>query len=157
MKLLMDADCLIKLTKAGLKEEICRRFRVDIPSIVKKEVVDAGKSKGLSNAELVEKNIQNGIIRVTGKKVSAHVKGDRALIEIFKQGQYDVIATDDAKLTRLLKSMSTPYILPGLLIYSLYQTDIINKETALHWLEKLSDLISEDEYSMVKFLLEEKS
>ncbi len=157
MKLLMDADCLIKLTKAGLKEEICRRFGVDIPSIVKKEVVDAGKSKGLSDAELVEKNIQNDIIQVTGKGFSAHVKGDQALIEIFKQGQYDLIATDDAKLTRLLKSMSIPYILPGLLIYSFYQTDIINKGTALHWLEKLSDFISEDEYSMAKFFLEEKS
>lgn len=157
MKILMDADCLIKLTKAGLKEEICKRFGVDIPSIVKKEVVDAGKSKGLSDAELVEKNIRNDIIRVTGKESSTHVKGDQALIEIFKQGQYDLVATDDSKLIRLLKTIGIPYILPGLLIYSLYQTDIINKVTALHWLEKLSDFISEDEYSMGKFLLEEKS
>lgn len=156
MKLLMDADCLIKLAKAGLKEEICKRFGVDIPSIVKKEVVDAGKSKGLSDAELVEKNIQNDIIRVTGKRFSAHVKGDHALIEIFKQGRYDLIATDDGKLIRLLKSIGIPYILPSLLIYSLYQTDIISKETSLHWLKKLSDFISEDEYSMAKFLLEEK-
>lgn len=156
MKLLMDADCLIKLTKAGLKEEICKRFGVDIPFIVKKEVVDAGKSKGLSDAELVEKNIQNDIIRVTGKESSTHVKGDQTLVEIFKQGRYDLIATDDGKLIRLLKSIGIPYILPGLLIYSIYQTDIINKGTALNWLEKLSDFISEDEYSMAKFLLEEK-
>jgi rRNA-processing protein FCF1 len=152
----MDADCLIKLTKAGLKEEICKRFGVDIPSIVKEEVVDAGKGKGLSDTELVEKNIQNDIIRVTGKGFSAHVKGDQALIEIFGKGRYDLIATDDGKLIRLLKTIGIPYILPGLLINSLYQMDIINKVTALHWLEKISDFISEDEYSMVKFLLEEK-
>jgi hypothetical protein len=28
--------------------------------------------------------------------------------------------------------------------------------TALDWLEKISDFISEDEYSIVRFLLEEK-
>src|SRR4030066_1624321 len=138
MKILMDADFLIKLTKAGLKEKICKRFEVDIPSIVKKEVVDAGKSKGLSDAELVEKNIQNDIIRVTEKESSAHVKGDQALIEVFKQGRYDLIATDDSKLIRLLKTIGIPYILPGLLIYSLYQTDIINKVTALHCLKNIS-------------------
>ncbi|MEW6377115.1 MAG: hypothetical protein AB1502_15160 [Thermodesulfobacteriota bacterium] len=75
----MDADFLIKLTKAGLKEEICKRFGVDIPSIVKKEVVDAGKSKGLSDAELVEKNIQNDIIRVNGKESSTMLKETRLL------------------------------------------------------------------------------
>jgi hypothetical protein len=31
MKLLMDADCLIKLTKAGLKETVCRNDTVFIP------------------------------------------------------------------------------------------------------------------------------
>jgi len=96
---------------------------------------------GLPDADLVEKNIKNHIIRVTGKVSSVHLKGDQALIEIFKRGQYDLISTDDAKLTRLLKSMAIPYILPGLVIRSLYQRGIINKATALNWLEKLSSFI----------------
>ena len=157
MKILMDADCLIKLTKSGLKEGICEQFEIVIPITVRKEVVEAGKNKGLPDADLVEKNIKNHIIRVTRKVSSVHLKGDQALIETFKREQYDLIATDDAKLTRLLKSMAIPYILPGLLICFLYQRGIINKATALNWLEKLSDFISEDEYSMTKFLLEGKS
>ncbi len=157
MKILMDADCLIKLTKAGLKEGICEQFGVTIPFTVKKEVVDIGKIKGFQDAELVEKNIENRFVQITGKVSSVHLKGDQALIETFKREQYDLIATDDAKLTRLLKSMAIPYILPGLLICFLYQRGIINKATALNWLEKLSDFISEDEYSMTKFLLEGKS
>jgi rRNA-processing protein FCF1 len=152
----MDSDCLIKLTKAGLKEEICKEFRVTIPFTVKKGVVDIGKSKGLPDAELVEKNIEKDFVRITEKTSSVHIKGDQALIEIFKRGQYDLIATDDAKLTRLLKSMAIPCILPGLLICFLCQKGMINQATALNWLEKLSDFISEDEYSMTKFLLEEK-
>jgi hypothetical protein len=43
MKLLMDADCLIKLTKAGLKELVATRYSVSIPEPAKREVVDAGK------------------------------------------------------------------------------------------------------------------
>ena len=131
MNILMDADCLIKLTKAGLKEGICGQFKIVIPITVRNEVVEAGKNKGFPDADLVEKNIKNHIIRVTGKVSSVHLKGDQVLIETFKGEQYDLIATDDAKLTRLLKSMVIPYILPGLLICSLFQRSIINKAKAL--------------------------
>ena len=157
MKILMDADCLIKLIKAGLKESICQQYEIFVPLIIKKEVVDAGKKKGVSDAELAEKNIEKGIISVVGKESSAHMKGDQALIENFKRGSYNAIATDDAKLTRLLRATGIPYILPGLFIYSLYQRNIIDRKTALKWLEDLSNFISEDEYSMIRFLLEGKS
>jgi len=157
MKILMDADCLIKLIKAGLKESICQQYEIFVPFVIKKEVVDAGKKKGVSDAELAEKNIEKGIISVVGKESSAHMKGDQALIENFKRGSYNAIATDDAKLIRLLRTTGTPYILPGLFIYSLYQRNIIDQKTALKWLEDLSGFVSEDEYSMIRFLLEGKS
>ena len=154
----MDSDCLIKLTKTGLKEFICKQDEVTIPFVVKKEVVDAVKSKGLPDAELVEKNIQKGILRVTGKKESsASAKGDQALIETFNRGGYEIIATDDIKLIKSLKSIGIRFILPGLLIYSLYQRKGIDKATGLEWLERLSSYISDDESSMVRFLLEGQS
>ena len=157
MKILMDADCLIKLTKSGLKEKVCQQYEIAIPAIVKKEVVEAGKRKGLPDAEVVEKNIKKDIIRVVGKESPTHIKGDQALIEIYKRGRYDAIGTDDAKLMRVLRLAGISYILPGLFIYSLYRRNIIDKVTALNWLEGLSNFISEDEHSMIKFLLEEKS
>jgi len=153
----MDADCLIKLTKAGLKEKICQQYEIAIPATIKKEVVDAGRRKGLLDAELVEKNIKKDIIKIVGKESPTRIKGDLALIEIYKRGRYDAIATDDVKLIRSLRSVGISYILPGLFIYSLYRRNIIDKVTALNWLEGLSNFISEDEHSMIKFLLEEKS
>jgi len=157
MKILMDADCLIKLTKSGLKEKVCQQYEIAIPAIVKKEVVEAGKRKGLPDAEVVEKNIKKDIIRVVGKESSTRIKGDQALIEIYKRSRYDAIGTDDAKLMRVLRLAGIPYILPGLFIHSLYHGNIIDKATAMDWLNRLSNFISEDEYSMTKFLLEEKS
>ncbi|HCC68550.1 MAG TPA: hypothetical protein DEP99_01495 [Nitrospiraceae bacterium] len=152
----MDADCLIKLTKAGLKEHICQHYKIVIPRIVKREVVDAGKTKGYPDASLVEKNIQNNCLRVSEEKSLSHLKGDQALLEIFKLGHYDAIATDDAKLIRFLRSTDIPFILPGIFIYFLYQRKIIDHGTALYWLKELSKFVSEDEYSMIKLLLEEK-
>ncbi|RPI99459.1 MAG: hypothetical protein EHM36_15965 [Deltaproteobacteria bacterium] len=156
----MDSDCLIKLTKSGLKESICRQDEVTIPFVVKQEVVDAGKSKGAPDAEWIEKNIQRGILRVTlagERRSSVPAGGDQALIETFHLGGYDVIATDDAKLIRSLKSIGIRWTLPGLLIYSLCQRKKIDKATGLGWLEKLSSLISDDECSIVRLLLEGRS
>jgi hypothetical protein len=157
MTVLMDADCLIKLTKAGLKEPICRYEQIAIPAIVKREVVDAGKVKGYGDAELVEENISNGLIVLAKEGGRGHPKGDQALIETFKEGQYTTIATDDAKLVRILRAGHIPFTLPALLILTIFKKGEIDRETALEWLDRLSPFISDDEYSLSKLLLEEKS
>jgi len=157
MKILMDADCLIKLTKSGLKEPICRFEKVTIPQAVKREVVDAGKIKGYPDADVVDRNIQNGLLTVARESPLKHSTGDQALIAAFKQGRYAVIATDDAKLIRVLRSTGIPFMVPALLIHALHEKGEIDRETALDWLNKLSAFISDEEYSVTKLLLEERA
>lgn len=156
MRILMDSDCLIKITKGGIKKAVSRHYKIFIPEAVKKETVDSGKVKGCSDADIIEKNIKAGTVRIA-KESSKNVKGDQALIEIFNKGKYDKIATDDVKFTRLLKLAGIPFILPGLLIYSLYNKGDINKQNAISCLNKISHFISEDEYSTIKILLEGKA
>jgi rRNA-processing protein FCF1 len=157
MEILMDADCLIKLTKAGLKEFICRHEKIVIPGIVKREVVDAGKNKGYPDAELIEKNIHRGLVTLAKEVALNHVKGDQALVAMFKRGRYTAVATDDAKLIRILRATEIPFVLPALLIYSIYRRGLIDQAKGLNWLERLSPFISEEEYSVTKLLLEERS
>ncbi len=157
MRILMDADCLIKLTKSGLKEPICRLEKVTIPRVVKREVVDAGKMKGHPDADVVDHNIQNGLLTVAKESPLHHSTGDQALIAAFKQGRYAGIATDDAKLIRILRSAGIPFMVPALLIHALHEEGEIDQETALHWLNKLSAFISDEEYSVIKLLLEERA
>lgn len=152
----MDADCLIKLTKAGLKELICQNEKVVIPGVVKREVVDAGKSKGLPDADIVEKNIRHGLITIAKGVESNHRKGDQALVALFKQGRYAVVATDDAKLIRIFTAAGIPFILPALLLYSIYRQGLIDRTKSLDGLDRLSPFISEEEYSLTKLLLEER-
>lgn len=149
----MDADCLIKLTKAGLKELVGAKDTIIIPKIVKKEVVDSGKLNGCADAYVVEKNIDKKIIAII-ETSSNYTKGDQALIALFRKNEYDAVATDDKKLTRLLKTYSIPFILPSLIIYQLFTNDLIDKKTALRSLKQLADFISEDEFSTVRLLME---
>jgi len=153
----MDADCLIKLTKAGIKEKICFCFTIILSGPVKKETVDAGKIKGCPDAEIIEKNIAERLIHVAPRRYSSAIKGDRSLIDLYQKGGYDAIATDDARFIKHLKSLGVPFILPGLLPYLLFQKGLIPEAQAREWLEKLSSFISDDEYSTIVILMEAKT
>ena len=149
----MDADCLIKLTKAGLKDFVGNKYIIFIPEVVKTEVVDAGKKKGCPDAIVVENNINTNIITVVKSSLN-YRSGDEALIALFIDEKYDAVATDDAKLTHRLKIHSIPFILPGLIIYQLMQDNMINKKTGLWALNQLAEFISKDEFSTVRLLME---
>jgi hypothetical protein len=66
-----------------------------------------------------------------------------------------MVATDDAKFIRILRSAGIPFIIPGLLIYSLFRKGEMGVDVALNWLERLSPYVSNEEYSTVSLLLEE--
>ena len=149
----MDADCLIKLTKAGLKELIAENAAISIPETVRHEVVDAGKIKGCTDSFAVEKNIAAQIVSVIESPVD-YAKGDHALAALFNKETYDAVATDDARLTRNLRAHGIPFILPGLIILQLKNEERMSLATALWALDQLAVFISEDEFSMTKLLLE---
>lgn len=151
----MDADCLIKMTKAGLKEFIAENVAISIPEAVRQEVVDAGKAKGCADSLAVEQNIDARIINVIESPVP-HEKGDHALAALFKRSTCDAVATDDARLTRHLRALGIPFILPGLIIHQLNKEERMSLTTALWALDKLAAFISEDEFSMTKLLLEKE-
>jgi len=148
MKILMDADCLIKLTKAGLKETIASACYIIIPHVVKAEVVDAGKVKDCEDAFIVEKNLTAGKIDVFGKTASFR-KGDDAVIELFDKTTHDAVGTDDARLVKRLIHNSIPFVLPAVIILNLFKAEHLEHEKALWMLEQLAPFISDDEYAMV--------
>lgn len=153
VKLLMDADCLIKVTKAGLKELICRRYEVTIPDVVRREVVDDGRARGFPDAEVVDRNVSVGLIRIAAGRPDAK-KGDDAFPHLFLDGGYDAVATDDARLLRRLRATGVPCLVPALLLYRLHRDGAIDRGEAVRGLTGLAPYVSDDEYSTVKLLLE---
>jgi rRNA-processing protein FCF1 len=156
MKMLMDADCLIKLTKAGLKDVVAQANALFIPDVVKREVVDTGKNKGCTDAFIVEENIAAQKITMLESPIR-YPDGDEALVALFHPDEYDAVATDDAKLARKFRMRNIPYVLPALLLYRLWRQKVITKEVALDRLEQLAEFISEEEYSTVRLLLEKQA
>ena len=153
MKLFMDADCLIKLTKSGLKGLVVTHCTVCLPRIIEREVVDSGKKKECADAVVVERNITQGRVKVD-QTPSQHKSGDDALIDLFPHSEMDAVATDDTKLARKLRTNGIPYILPALIIYKLAESKSISFEEARSALNRLADFISSDEYATVSILLE---
>jgi rRNA-processing protein FCF1 len=151
MNVLMDADCLIKLTKAGLKEAVCTHLSVVIPQIVKREVIDLGKNH--PDSMVIKDNLDKGWLSVSGVETQ-DVKGEEAALAIFQKGGFEAILSDDKRFVRRLRALGVPYITPGVCLVMLLKQGKINLRVALENLELLSHFISSDEYNTVKWALE---
>lgn len=152
----MDADCLIKLTKAGLKEDICRAFTVTLPHLVKEEVVDRGKARQLPDALVIEKNLNEGMIKVKTDKTIKETAGEKEALSLYQKGGFDAIGSDDKRFLRQLRLFNIPYITPAVFIVLMAKQGILNIAAALKKLEALSAYISDDEYSTVKLFLDNR-
>lgn len=153
MKVLMDADCLIKLTKSKLKELVCKNFSVSIPQVVKEEVVDNAKKH--PDALIIKKNIELKLLTLNKTSHSASAqKGEDAVFAIFKYSKFNAICSDDKRFLKRLQLFDIPYITPSVFIAILLKDGKITAEEACEKLDLLSPFISDDEYNAVKLVLE---
>jgi len=144
----MDADCLIKITRAGYKEETVRAFKVSIPLPVATEVVDQGS--GRAESESISKNIEASRIEVLP---AAGESGDSALVPAFRDGGFDCVGTDDRRLINRLTTLGIPCVVPGLLLYELAKSARLAHQEAVQRLHRLQPSISGEEYQIIRHLL----
>lgn len=151
MKLIMDSDCLIKLTKAKLKELVCNNFSIIIPQIVKNEVID--NAVGFPDAEVIKGNLDKGLITTASKK-QAIGKGEDAALKLYKDGGFDAICSDDKRFIKKLRYFNIPFITPSVFIGILLKKKKLTLKDARKKLDILSYFISDDEYNTVKIILD---
>ena len=147
----MDADCLIKLTKSQLKELVCTNLTVVIPQIVKEEVVDNANDQ--PDAIIIKDNLDKNLIRVKKQKIS-YQKGEYAVYALFQQGNFDAICSDDKRFIKRLQVFNIPFITPAVFIPILLRDGKLKKKDATERLESLSPFISNEEYNIIKIILE---
>lgn len=151
MKVVMDADCLIKLTKSALKELVCDNFSVVIPQAVKEEVIDdAGR---YPDATIIQKNIDSGLLTMSKAQAPAE-KGEEAVLGTFQRGKFDAVCSDDKRFIKRLRLFEIPYITPCVFIAILLKKGKLTVREARKRLDVLSPYVSEDEYSAVKLVLD---
>ncbi len=146
----MDADCLVKLTKAKLKELVCKNFSVVIPQIVKEEITY--NTQEHFEAMIISENIENKLITINTKSSSSK-KGEDEIFSIFQQGEYDAICSDDKRFIKRLRFYNIPYITPAVFIALLLKKDKLTAEEARKKLDCLSSFVSDEEYNVIKAFL----
>ncbi len=155
MNVAMDADCLIKLTKAGLKEAICDVWHVVIPPLVRDETVTRGR--GLPDAEQIQANIDSErIIVAEGNpdgQIKHHIKGEDAVLELFRGGGFDAIASDDARFVRRLRTLAVPHAVPAVLVVRMFRERVLTVEEALDALDALRGHINADQYAVARVIV----
>lgn len=162
MRVVMDSDCLVKLTKAGAKEAVLSALEVSIPPAVRKEVVDEGKTGGYPDALVVEENIARGRLKTVGlsaprtKDGPLLIGGEKEVLDLFLKGRFDAVASDDSRFLKKLESLNIPYLTAAACVAYLSASGSVGGEKARDILEKLKKHISEDEYSVVRLFLEGK-
>jgi rRNA-processing protein FCF1 len=151
MNVLMDADCLIKFTKAGLKESVCAHLSVVIPQGVKHEVIDLGKNH--PDSIIIKNNLDKGLLLLSSVE-APNLKGEEAALAIFQKGGFDAILSDDKRFVRRLRALGIPYITPAVCIALLLKQSVITLPDAIENLESLRPFISSDEYNTIKWALD---
>ncbi|MBI5197536.1 MAG: hypothetical protein HZA19_02890 [Nitrospirae bacterium] len=161
MKIVMDSDCLIKLTKAGAKEAVVLTIKVDIPELVKKETVDEARERDYHDATIIEENIDKKALHVVkprrkGVLQVPAAKGEMEAVALYSEGGYDAIASDDRRFLKKLEVARIPYLTPTACIIYLYKSGTTGKTEVSGLLERLRPFISREEYRIAAFYLEGK-
>lgn len=150
MKLVIDSDALIKLTKAGAKEAVLNNIEVSIPPSVMDETTR--ERKRFIDALKIYDNINKGLLKVKkpGKNPlvkNLEVKGGEAQVLMLYDG-LSPISSDDGKFLNLLENLNIPYLTPTSIIIYLLKKGAIKKEDAKKYIGNLRDMISEEEYHL---------
>lgn len=146
----MDADCLIKLTKAGLKEAVCECWRVEIPGLVEHETVR--QAPDLPDAVRIGRNIADGLVRVR-RTAAGGTRGEEEVLSMFRSGAYDAIATDDARFIRELRSAGIPFAVPSVIVVKLQREGRLSTADAERALLDLRPFVSPDQHAAAWLML----
>jgi len=156
MRIVMDSDALIKVTKASVKDLITSNFEVHIPTEVRNETVGEGRVRGYPDALAIDDNIGKGKLTVVvPSRVEATERligglnllgGEADSVRLFRQGGYEAIASDDSRFIDLVEGLGIPYMTPSALLVYLWKRKALSKLEARRCLDKMRELISSEEY-----------
>ena len=156
MKVILDADSLIKLTKAKAKEIVLKNMEAYIPPKVFEETVEIPKEEGYLDAFLIDENLKKGLLAVEKIEENKEAEvlitklrirgGEADVFRLYKSGDFDVVSSDDGKFLEMLDGLNVPYITPSALIVSLLKKKVLSREDAESYINNLKEMISDEEY-----------
>jgi hypothetical protein len=156
MKVIMDSDSLIKLTKAEAKEIVLESIEAHIPPKVFEVVVTIPKEEGYPDAFLIEESLQRGLLAIGKSGEDQHIEemitgmrmgyGEADVFRLYKSGSFDAISSDDSRFLKIIDALSVPYLTPSALIVYLFDKKILSGTDAKMYINNLKEMVSEEEY-----------
>lgn len=157
---IVDTDSLIKLTKSGIINEVCKHFKCTITEEVYDEAVTRGKSALHKDAFEIEKLIDKDLIKVknAGKEEKPETvnlgKGELSLFRLHKKVKWAIV-TDDNAFINFLKTNKVEFIVPADFLTLMKKLNKMDSTKALNYLNSLKPHIKPKVYLNVKKVLEE--
>jgi predicted nucleic acid-binding protein len=157
LRLVVDADGLIKLARAGVIEALVNGLEVSVASQVWCEVVEAGSDRGYDDAAViagladriavqVPDAVATGMIPHGAARLGA---GERGTLALWYERSADAIVSDDRTFLALLGAHGVPFLTPAALLVLLTDSQLVSTDDARTALERLRPYIREDQYRLV--------
>lgn len=164
-KIVVDADGLIKLGKAGLLESLLENHEVLIPAPVYDEAVVSGKLELYEDARELERTLKKNRTPIYPAKADPRAgellagtsslgAGERAALHLYHAEHAAAILSDDRIFLRFLSQNLVPYLTPASVIVRFVEIGNLGHEDGLAALERLREHIRESVYGKVREDLE---
>lgn len=157
VKVVGDADALIKIGKAGFLEVLAEEVELIVGPEVYREAIIEGKSRGYADAYGLEQIVDAHVrVRdeVSGSRAQveglakniAFGAGEREALNLYLQEAADAILSDDRLFLEALDALEIAYLTPAAALLWLVERESLRREDAREALENLRPLIRSEQY-----------
>ena len=144
MRLLLDADGLIKLHRAGVLGQMVNAFQCTVPEAVYYEVVTKGKERLHQDAEEIEYILEEEVEVIRTEQAQGETglgAGETAVLTLAVQDQDAIVVSDDRRFLALLSARGLPFLTPADLLVVLTRRRILTRGEAMKALERLRPMV----------------
>ncbi|MBI4337850.1 MAG: hypothetical protein HY683_08510 [Chloroflexi bacterium] len=145
VRVLIDADAIIKLHQSGLLAVVVGAFPCTIPQAVYEEVVTRGKARLHQDAEAIERIIAGAVTVVRTRErqqpETGLGAGELGILDLLATEKDTTVVSDDRRFLSLLSTQGTLFLTPADMLVVLTRRGVITKVEAREALERLRPLI----------------
>ena len=161
VRILLDADASIKLTKVGVIEIFVSGFEVILTKEVYDEHVTVGLKRNYPDAKKMEKLVLDEKVIVAEVGNASNIydnsrlgRGEKSVLNYFLVNDIDMIVSDDEAFLKILDQFGIPFTpVAGALLMCVIH-GLISKEKGLRYLESLKSMIKDEHMFYIKSKIE---